>query len=470
MNLAPEFVVADRFRLISLIGQGGMGAVWLAHHLSLDVRCAVKFIHPEVARSPGLLARFEREAKAIAQIQGRHVVKVYDRGVWNDVPYIAMEFLAGEDLDRRLRRVGHLTPFATFTILSDIGRALSKAHALGLVHRDLKPGNIFLFQDDDREIAKVLDFGIAKDTTVAPDAATKAGALLGTPYYMSPEQWRADGTVDARADLWSLGVIAYQCLTGVLPFNGQALGDLFMKVLVEPIPVPSQVAPVPPGFDAWWAHAMQREPARRFQTTKEAIHALGTALGVNPSLLDDPQTAGGPPSGGLPPLGPLPGIDASLPSGRPPEDLATIVLDPGNTSANAHPPLARPTDDQAIPGVPKQAPWVAIVLGALLAVGVLAVIATTSIGPRAKAPPPPSRSASTSAALLSTAAATTTSQVSVPLPPASAEPVILPSPAPSATPAPTTRSVPGPLPTARRVVPAKTDRAPAPTHGAEGMF
>jgi serine/threonine-protein kinase len=498
MNLAPEFVVADRFRLISLIGQGGMGAVWLAQHLSLDVRCAVKFIHPEVARSPGLLARFEREAKAIAQIQGRHVVKVYDRGVWRGIAFIAMEYLVGEDLNQRLRRVTRLSPLETFTMLSDVCRALSRAHAIGLVHRDLKPGNIFLFQDDDREIAKVLDFGIAKDTTIAPDVATQAGALLGTPYYMSPEQWRADRVLDARSDLWSLGVIAFQCLTGQLPFSAHALGELFMKVLIEPIPVPSHFAQVPPGFDAWWARAMQRDPALRYQSARDAMVALGEAFGLSPNGVVEypatatvrpaagPVTAGSPgegpvtagsSGGGLLPAPPVPEVNTGNAEDRPPFDMSTVVLTSFEPTSATPPGPQPPLAVQDIPGVPKHAqwPWVAAgVVGACALAAGAAVFLRSGLRTAYAV-----RSAQAARATLS--ATVTTEErppVEPPVPDAGVEPAV-----PTATPTPAVESarpepppsasVPvlaKPMPKPGRPAQTKTERRTAPDHGSEGIY
>jgi eukaryotic-like serine/threonine-protein kinase len=142
LDLAPGLVVADRFRLERVLGQGGMGSVWLARQVALDVPCAVKFIHPEAARSADVRGRFEREAKAAAQLRSPHVVQILDHGVWQGAPYIAMELLVGEDLEHRLARQKTLPPRETAAIASQVGRALTRAHAAGLVHRDLKPANI----------------------------------------------------------------------------------------------------------------------------------------------------------------------------------------------------------------------------------------------------------------------------------------------------------------------------------------
>ena len=276
-------VVADRFRLVRELGRGAMGAVWLAHHEALDVPCAVKFIAGSGATVRELRMRFEREARAAAQIRSPHVVQILDHGIWLDHPYIAMEYLEGEDLQCRLDRDGVLSSEATVDLITQMARGLTKAHASGIIHRDLKPENVFLVQEQDGFLVKILDFGIAKKPALADDshAKTRTGALLGTPYYMSPEQ--ADGTkpVDARSDLWSVGVITYRSIVGLLPFDSQAVGDLLMRIMDRPIPVPSEVnGEVPAGFDAWWARAACRDPNGRFQTAKELADALADALAV----------------------------------------------------------------------------------------------------------------------------------------------------------------------------------------------
>ena len=309
MELAENVVIAQRFRLNRLIGRGGMGSVWQATHLGLDVPCAVKFIEGAHASLGDANARFEREAKAAAQLRSPNVVQILDHGVFEGRPYIAMELLEGEELGSRLRRLQRLAPRDILWIVRDVARALAKAHALGIVHRDLKPDNIFLVRDGDREIAKVLDFGIAKMQSIDLTAAkTQTGAMLGTPYYMSPEQAQGTRSVDTRADLWSLGVIVYECLTGLRPFESDALGDLLMKILVLPIPVPSAFAPVPPGFDAWWMRAVARDPAARFQTSKDFVDALAVVLGgaVDTVPLGAPMGAGSGPLPNAPPPGALP--------------------------------------------------------------------------------------------------------------------------------------------------------------------
>src|SRR5258708_17413459 len=274
-------IIANRFKLIRELGRGSMGSVWLADHLTLEVRCAVKFIVAEAASDARYRAQFHLEARAIAQVRSPYVVRVLDHDVCDDVPYIAMEFLDGEDLGVRLRRVGRLDPRATYQIVSQVAGGLSKAHAAGIVHRDLKPENVFLVREDDEEVAKLLDFGIAKLTalSVLDSAAPKAVGLTGTPEYMSPEQARGAQDLDHRSDLWSLAVIAYQCLTGELPFEGASLPELLSRIMVARPLLPSEVVPdLPPDIDWWWARCASRSLEGRFQSARELSDALGEAL------------------------------------------------------------------------------------------------------------------------------------------------------------------------------------------------
>ena len=294
MELKEGAIIANRFRLERLLGKGGMGDVWAAQHTALDIPCAVKFIHSESADKPEVRERFEREAKAAAALRSPNVVQILDYGIADgNVPYLAMEYLEGEPLNVRLRRRGRLDAVETCRIIAGIGRALTRAHAAGIVHRDLKPENVFLVPDEDGEVAKVLDFGVAKVTNQL-DSNTRTGALLGTPYYMSPEQAQGVKAVDTRADLWSLAVVAFRCVTGQLPFKSDALGDLLIRIVTQAPPVPSHVCPgLPDAFDRWWARASQREPDHRYQTAKELTDALALALGISLSTNSTHSSFGG---------------------------------------------------------------------------------------------------------------------------------------------------------------------------------
>jgi serine/threonine protein kinase len=265
-----------------------MGAVWEGTHTSLGTRVAVKFIDAEYAESPEARSRFENEARAAAKLRSKHVVEVYDHGVSDDArPFIVMEYLHGEPLDKRLDRVGRLPAKETALIILQVCRALTRAHAAGVVHRDLKPENVFLVWDDEEsaDVAKVVDFGIAKFTDAslgASSSSTRTGSVLGTPHYMSPEQARGLRNVDYRSDLWSVAVIAYRCIVGALPFDGEAVGDLLVKLCTAPIPVPSQLVPgIPPGFDAWLSKALNREPAERFASAAQLADSLAAVCGLS---------------------------------------------------------------------------------------------------------------------------------------------------------------------------------------------
>ncbi len=282
-------LVAGKYELLRMIGRGGMGSVWEGRHASLGTHVAIKFIEKEFADNDEARKRFDNEARAAATLQSKHAIQIHDHGVTDDgKPYIVMEMLVGEPLDKRIERVGVLPLREAAYIIQQVCRGLQKAHEHGIVHRDLKPENIFLVksQDDDEEIAKVLDFGIAKIRTGGADAAisnnTRTGAVLGTPFYMSPEQARGLRDIDHRTDLWSLGVIAFKCTTGRLPFEGESLGDLLVKICTVPIPIPSQMNPqLPPSFDAWFSRALDRDPNRRFGSATELGEALAYAAGLS---------------------------------------------------------------------------------------------------------------------------------------------------------------------------------------------
>jgi serine/threonine protein kinase len=285
----PTTLVGGKYEVLGLIGRGGMGSVYEGRHTSLGTPCAIKFIDAQYANSEDARSRFDTEARAAASIQSKHAIQIYDHGVTADGrPYIVMERLLGEPLDQRIKRLGSISLIETARILRQVARALTRAHEHGIVHRDLKPENIFLVRgpDDEEDVAKVLDFGIAK-IKIAPGAisvssSTKTGTLLGTPQFMSPEQARGLRAVDHRTDLWSLGIIVFKCVTGQLPFDGESLGDLLVRICTSPIPVPSSLAPhLPPELDAWMLRALDREPEQRFQSATELADSLGTVAGLS---------------------------------------------------------------------------------------------------------------------------------------------------------------------------------------------
>jgi serine/threonine-protein kinase len=277
-------VVAGKYRVEHILGRGAMGSVWFATHTSLGHAVAIKFIHPELARSAQARRRFETEAKAAAKLKSRHVAQVYDHGVSDTgQPYIVMEFLEGHSLESVIEKRGALPPQEVLVIIEQAARALESAHRAGVVHRDLKPDNIMLATEPDAKpygyTVKLVDFGIAKvlsdEAAGSSGGATHAGAVVGTPHYMAPEALTGSSPVGPRSDVWSLGACAYKAMIGKIPFDGDAIGDIVIKVCVSPLPVPStERGGLPNGFDVWFAKACHRDPFQRFASATQAREAL----------------------------------------------------------------------------------------------------------------------------------------------------------------------------------------------------
>jgi hypothetical protein len=279
-------LVAGKFRLDAMIGRGGMGSVWSATHTGLGHRLAIKLIAREFVRSSEALRRFDAEAKAAARLQSRHVVQVFDNGTLDDgTPFIAMELLAGENVSDRIAHKGPFSLAQSVEVLAQSCKALGRAHAAGIVHRDIKPDNIFLAQepDADGDVVKILDFGVAKMTIGLENASqvTGTGALLGTPLFMSPEQIRGSRDCDHRSDLYSLGLVAYTMLTGQLAVGGDSFGDILVKICTEPLPSLLAAAPaLPHSMEAWFQRACAREAGTRYQSAQEFIETLRAAAGA----------------------------------------------------------------------------------------------------------------------------------------------------------------------------------------------
>jgi len=217
-------VLEGKFRITREVGRGGMAVVYEAVHVDIGKRVAVKLLSQDLVASRVVRERFLREARAAAAIRSPHICEVYDSGMYEERPFLVMELLEGESLYERLTRVRRLDPATTLEVIEQTARGLSKAHQVGVIHRDLKPENIFLTQDEDgRLLSKLVDFGLAKFYESNADGEnvrlTREGALFGTPAYMSPEQAKGHGGVDHRADLWALGCIVYECLTGKTVWN-----------------------------------------------------------------------------------------------------------------------------------------------------------------------------------------------------------------------------------------------------------
>ncbi|WP_437288236.1 serine/threonine-protein kinase [Sorangium sp. So ce406] len=281
LPLQPGDVLRGKYRIVRVIGAGGMGAVLEAHHLVLDQRVAIKLVLPEAAKRDGSVPRFLREARAASSLRSEHVARVLDVDTLDGgLPYLVMDLLEGTDLSARLRAEGPLPIEEACEMGVQICEGLSEAHARGIVHRDIKPGNLFVVRRaDGSPLVKVLDFGIAK--LVAPadeisaDSLTSQNALVGSPLYMSPEQMRSSRAVDMRSDIWSLGVALYQALSGKLPFEAETFGALILLVTQElPAPLASLRAGLPEALSRSIMRCLERRPEDRWQDVAQLAAAL----------------------------------------------------------------------------------------------------------------------------------------------------------------------------------------------------
>ena len=271
-------VVAGKYRLDKVAGEGGMGIVYVAEHLVLRQQVAVKVLLPNAAASEAVVERFSREARAAARINTEHVARVMDAGsLASGAPFLVMEFLEGCDLDELLELEGTLDVTDVADYMLQALEALAHAHAAGIVHRDLKPANLFLAsRPDGGNVIKVLDFGISKSMNTNPlDKKLTGQHVLGSPVYMSPEQLRNANTIDARADLWSLGIVAYELLVGKPPFDGDGVGEIFAAILeTEAKPVHEVDWKLPPEISPVLARCLKRNPDERWQDAAELARAI----------------------------------------------------------------------------------------------------------------------------------------------------------------------------------------------------
>jgi serine/threonine protein kinase len=275
--LQPGQIIAERYRVGDLLGGGGMGVVRAGTHVLLGTPVAIKVIRSDLKGDSEVVQRFVNEARAAATLKGEHIARVFDVGMLESgEPYMVMEQLEGVSLDQYIAERGALTRSETVDIALQVCEGLDEAHAVGLVHRDIKPANLFLARrPDDRLSVKILDFGIAKRIDTASPALTNPGKSVGSPWYMSPEQMLTPSSVDAHADVWSLGVLLFELLTARLPFEGESIPQVCANVLAAPAPPPSQYrADLGPGLDAIVLRCLEKEPSRRFASVRELAQAL----------------------------------------------------------------------------------------------------------------------------------------------------------------------------------------------------
>ena len=270
-------VLAGKYRIEKVLGAGGMGVVVAARHIDLDQRVAIKCLLAHTRTMPEIVERFTREARAAAKIHGEHVARVIDVGRFEDgTPFMVMEHLQGHDLAAQLQQAGPLAVPDAVRYLLETCEAVAQAHAVRIVHRDLKPQNLFLAQQPGRRpIVKVLDFGISKVIEPGASALTKTSSVMGTPYYMSPEQLLSSKNVDERSDIWALGVIFYELLIGEPPFVADTGPEIIAQVLQNnPRPASARRPDLPPGIDEIVGRCMRTKVEERFANVADLAHAL----------------------------------------------------------------------------------------------------------------------------------------------------------------------------------------------------
>ncbi len=445
--------LGGKYRISRLIGQGGMGAVYEGHHTGTDRRVAVKVITAGLEVRPSILARFEVEARAAGKIESRHIAQVFDVGkdeARGNLPYLVMEYLTGEDLQQLIRRLGPLPPPLAMRIVAQACLGLEKAHAAGILHRDIKPANLFLCQqEDDTLTVKIVDFGVAKirmeDSLPGEGALTSTGALLGSPLYMSPEQARGQKSIDARSDVWALGVVLYQSLTGRTPFQHiEAMGELIISLCSTPAAPVEHFAPwVDPRLSRVVARALEIQVDQRYQSARElytALKALSKGTNIESSMLisipDDERS-------GIVPLGgptPAPGSESGATSGE--------RVSGGSQTTSA---VTASIAEKSAPGVAaSKKPIGAIVAAAVAVLGVVGFFALrgASSGPVAESRHDPAPAApSATATSVDTGAAPAITPVVMPSVEATAMPEVSASASASATAAPSAAPLRGKLPT-----------------------
>jgi serine/threonine-protein kinase len=419
VGVRPGDVLAGKYRVERVLGAGGMGVVVAAMHLQLDERVAIKFLLPQALQNPEAIARFDREARAAVKIKSEHVARVSDVGrLDSGAPYMVMEYLEGGDLGAWLRQRGPLPLEQAVEFVLQACEAIAEAHALGIVHRDLKPANLFCVRRADGLLSvKVLDFGISKvgGQSFGAGDMTRTSAVVGSPFYMSPEQMQSSKGVDVRTDIWSLGVILFELTTGRLPFDAEAVTELAIKIATEPAPpVRAFRGDLPAAFEQTIARCLEKDRARRFQTVGELAVALGD-FGPPRARASVDRT--------LRTLGFSPNVTQPLPT-RPstPSQPQAGAVAPGTSASWGHTASRARNSTAAI---------AAVAVGALVVLAGVGVFVAARFGPSAASHAP---GASTPAAVtLDPPPATSPAAPAAASPPA--EPADLPSAVPSAAPA-----------------------------------
>lgn len=291
MTLQPGTIIEDKYRIDRMLGKGGMGAVYEGENVRIHRRVAIKILHSEVSDRDDIVQRFEREAQAAGRIGSAHIVEVLDLGsLFTGERFMVMEYLDGESLGARIKKRERLAPQEFASTLHALLEGLAAAHEAHIIHRDLKPDNVYLVNAKNQpDFVKILDFGVSKFTAAEQGdlAKTSTGMIMGTPYYMSPEQVRAE-QLDARSDLYSVGVMTYYAVTGRLPFKAQRFTELAIKITTMPPEPPESIVQLDPQFAAIIHKAMHRDKEHRFQTAREFQAAVAQWMTTN-SIVPAPQ-------------------------------------------------------------------------------------------------------------------------------------------------------------------------------------
>src|SRR5688572_29264011 len=284
MTLSPGQILDNKYRIVRLIGEGGMGSVHEGENTLIARRVAIKVLHQAATTNEQVLLRFEREAQAAGRIGSDHILEVLDMGRLTDGDrYMVMEYLDGEPLSARIERLVRMTPGQIAPLMRQALKGLQAAHDAGIIHRDLKPDNIFVLREKagQPDLVKIIDFGISKFSALGNDMnMTRTGAVMGTPYYMSPEQAKGSSQVDPRSDVYAIGVIMYEAVTGRVPFDGNTFNELMFKIVLSDPPKLSEVVPdLDPAFAAIINKAMARELDQRFASATQLRQAIDDYLG-----------------------------------------------------------------------------------------------------------------------------------------------------------------------------------------------
>src|SRR3982751_547932 len=341
----PPGTTLGKYNIIRLLGAGGMGAVYEATHIEIGKKVAIKVLSPLIAAVPGARARFLREAQLTSRVRHPHIVDVADMGSDAGSTYLVMEFLHGEDLAQRLERLGRVGVEELADIMLPVCSAVAAAHAAGITHRDLKPQNIFLAAGTRRVHPKVLDFGISKgnDAVTQAGTLTGTGAMIGTPYYLAPEQIMDSKSAGSASDQYALGIILYECLTGKRPYDGDNLFIVFQGIVGGTPKRPREMRPeIPPEMEDVVLRAMKGDPKARFASIEDFGRALLPFASSRARVIWDEAFAGS--NGGDAPPG-RPSI-AVFPTPTPPTRASTL-MPPG---------LANPGHVGPIPGAMTPSP------------------------------------------------------------------------------------------------------------------